>query len=895
MYTSIKRINRKSITARKNTLSILIVSFFLIAIISALGLFQVINHFFYDIFSNHFSKAPPSAVVTVVVDAKSWESESDITSMIIKINKFSPKEILIFKEHPDQFIDIEKLSSNIKIVAIANKRATSSQLIGLELTEEFNQISNIGAAIPPALDAGIIRMSSLEFTTQKGANVKSFLHHYTTKNFSSNYFPINFDKVTPFRIEVTSAQILRNKAIKQLFNNKIVIVGPRTFSKQGMLTIPPRHTGIGLLQFHAISLEAVLNGAELGSFSMLSKLTLIVLFLILIFFVMQKLAVYSSLFVMNFIIIGGVIVLTIVSHAIETILPIGEFIISSILSYWIYFNTLQNQMVVETSKLSATIKNELRSTTQTQNFNETEKPWLEVTSLVQQYLPLNKTIFLEKVPKKHRVKEIQALNCSLSDIKEMSRDYEREPYSSAIRQNTLIEMNRPYFDNKVDGELEFIVPLLFAEKVLGFWVMTVKPCIDWDRSLFIQNVDRFTEQISYLLYNRQVFQKKNYNPTFLQRCSNLLAPKGRDNGLKYHVYSSLKKLSSYQNIFNTMHSSAIIYDLFGQVIEANDKMELIAERYNLNIFNLNTLDLLHKITHKDRDEIRKKLSNIILNLQASNFITSSELDNHTYMVSVTPVIENRNNSDELLDVNAPFSVIGLLVEFVDVASMQEVMAVERKINSLYLNDVYNALSSIQLCQMKLEELNHNPEVKQVLLTMQQQLSNVVKSTNDTHQIFNNMAMPNVKGILPVDLFNIYIALKKSLRTDLSAKNINIYFNAPKITSMVYANQYELISMLSLILTILIEDAQLYSIIKITGKQKLVAGKKIYYISINNNGFGIHKETLINLNRLNNKKDITGDVMKLRQVIDSKNHWHTKPRVFSKLGKGIRFSLTLSGV
>jgi hypothetical protein len=866
-------------------------------ILSIFGLFQAFNHFFYDAFPNVFSPPTTSSVITVVVNDKSWEKESDLTILINKINDFSPKNILIFKEYPESFPDIEKINSNIKIVPIAHKIAITSQLMKLELADGFNEAPHIGAAIPPQLDDGIIRMSSLKFTTHSGNTVQSFLHHFSHRPLSKDYFPINFDKVTPYLVEVTSEQILQDKAVKQLFNNKIVLLGHRTFAEQAILRTPFRHTGLGfsLLQFHALSLEAILNDAELDSFSILSQLALIVSSLLLILFVMKKLSTLSNLFILIFIIIGGSITLNIISHVIESILPVAEFITTALLSYWIYFHTLQNRMVEEINKLSATIKNELSSTTKQQNFNEAEKPWLEITSLVQQYLLLNKTIFLEKIPKDHRVKEIQALNCSLSDIKEMRRDYEREPYSNAIKENAPIEINRPYFENMADGELEFIVPLLFADEVLGFWAMTIKPDITWDRNQFIQNVHSFAEQISYLLYHRQAFQDVTNNQSLIQKSIDLLAPRKNDNRLKFNVHSSLKKLSLYQNMFNTMHSSAIIYDLFGRVIEANHTMEVIAERCNLNVFNLNALDLLHKITHIDRDEIRKKLKDLILNQQTINFTTTSQLDKHTYMISVSPVIENKDKADELIETNTPFSVIGLLVEFVDVGSMQKLMTAERKINSLYLNDVYSALSTVQLCKLELERLNDNPELSPVLLTLQRQLNNVVKSTDDVHQILDKLIAPNESNLLPVDLINIYAMAKKQLEASLSAKKIQLTFNAPKIATMVYANQYELISMVKLMITILIEDAQLGSKIRVVGKQKIISGKKIYYISIANNGFGIPKETLRNITQSPSKNDLNGDVMKLRQLIDNSHHWHAKPRIFSKLGKGMRFSLILSGV
>jgi hypothetical protein len=260
-------------------------------------------------------------VVIVVVNDKSWAKKDNLTALINKINEFSPKDILLFKEYPEQFPNIKELHPNINIVPISHKKITNRQLIELELAEGFNKTPHIGAAIPPQLGDGIIRMSSLQFTTHKGIKVKSFLHHFTPTPLNKDYFPINFDKVTPFLVKVTSDQILQDKSVKQLFNKKIVTLGHSTFAKQAILRTPFRHTNLGfsLLEFHAISLEAVLNDAELNSLSIVNQIILISCNILLILFIMNKFSIHSNLFLLYLIISVGAILLNLISHAIESL------------------------------------------------------------------------------------------------------------------------------------------------------------------------------------------------------------------------------------------------------------------------------------------------------------------------------------------------------------------------------------------------------------------------------------------------------------------------------------------------------------------------------------------------------------------------------------------------
>jgi len=66
------------------------------------------------------------------------------------------------------------------------------------------------------------------------------------------------------------------------------------------------------------------------------------------------------------------------------------------------------------------------------DFYKLDEHWGQVITFVDQTLNLNRVIFLEKVEGDHRVREVQALRCSLDDIDERRRDFERVPYSDAI-------------------------------------------------------------------------------------------------------------------------------------------------------------------------------------------------------------------------------------------------------------------------------------------------------------------------------------------------------------------------------------------------------------------------------------------------------------------------------
>lgn len=882
----------------KTTIVLLIIAATLIWLLSSVGFFNTVNNAVYEATPSLFSSNAASNMVTVSVDNELWKAPSTRQALINKISNFDAKEIIVFEEDAKTLTSLKILKDQITIVPIVQKVIGKSGAFELHLDEEIELNKYKGFALPPELERGKVRNATLKGTLNNQETINSFLVNYGANIEDKTFFRINYDVISPFISQLTAQQILSGKVTAQLFKNKTIILGKTSNANQSIIVTPynPNGLGISLLQYYAISLDAVSSNAELTQTTAILSLLFILLTLSSILFLMQKLSLHSNIFVLTFIIIAGIITITILSHVTATIWPISEFILSALASYWIYFHNLQNHMAKEVRSLSRTIKHELSTSAEQISFNEVENPWLEITSFVQQYLQLNKTIFLEKVENDHRVREIHSLNCSIDDIQEMRRDYERQPYSDAIKENSAIEISRPYFKHNVDGEMEFIAPLMFAGEILGFWAMTYSPEQDWNKKKFLLNVESFSEQIGHLLYRRNTFQLNSKNPdSTTKKFIKSLFPNRADDSLKYNVFHSLKRLSLYQNIFNTMHSSAIIYDLFGRVVEANTSMEHLSNRSSLNIFNLNSLELLHNITGMDKDDIRSKLRQVVLLQKNTHFTTTSKLDDHTYMVSVSPVIADNKKTTVISDNEHPFSVLGILVEFIDVGSIHHIVSTERNLTTQYLTKSNQALSQLVQLQKQLIEKDVNAESDNITEQVSNKIQQLVNSNIEIQNLLHNLANNEVSTVLPVDLYKTYLASLSNSQKILASKHITINVAFPDVTPLVMANRDELLSILQLVFSVLTDDAQINSNINITCKYKQIRGKQAIHLSVENIGFGVPKEHIEQIGQSEYINEETSEAIKLKQLLTGLDNWNARARVHTKLGKGIRFSFIFTGV
>ena len=93
--------------------------------------------------------------------------------------------------------------------------------------------------------------------------------------------------------------------------------------------------------------------------------------------------------------------------------------------------------------------------------------------MINQSLNLKRMIFLERVPNDHRLKEIKAFECSIHDVVDLRRDYERTPYSTVIQEQKPLLQTKPYLLPLAVEDQQYLAPLMFAGDVLGFWAFTV--------------------------------------------------------------------------------------------------------------------------------------------------------------------------------------------------------------------------------------------------------------------------------------------------------------------------------------------------------------------------------------------------------------------------------------
>jgi CHASE2 domain-containing sensor protein len=704
-------------------------------------------------------------------------------------------------------------------------------------------------------------------------------------------YTVNFNGKLSGLPNVSIKRAMAGGIIQALVNGKTVVVG---FGTSG--TIPGLHTPVisnnktmSMLEFHGYAIDTLMSKSWIKTAG--PGLTLILLIVV----VLINLAAYkylnirlSFLFVFSIAILSLYLILTWLALSyFFAWTPLVEVLAVQIgLSIFIFTRKAvleeegTKRMLIETS-----IKLEKRFLPE--SFYTSEEYWAQLIVFVSQTLQLNKVIFLEKVEDDHRLKEVKSFNCLLSDIYERRRDYEREPYSSAITENSPVEVKRPFFKDIKEGEREFVVPLIFANDVLGFWAFTIEPSIVPELSAFISVVRDYAAQISELLYQRRHRELQKRELTGLRKLLRHEVARVFYKELNENMALLEERLILLEKILNDMNTSTILYDLFGRVIYINKQMFELLKSAGIAPYNMTALDLAVKLSAVEPERVRLLLQKVVLDQEVMSLSASLESDpNKAYILYVKPIIYD--DSGMTSSRAHPFHVLGTLFDLVDVSYLKALDAFKENLLTDMDYRLRNHLEAIALAASLLSR-EALPEAQRKLAVgmLNEKVQAVGNFLRDTQEHLKKDMFINELELYPVDIRKPVIAGVEELSEEARLRKIQLNLKIPDLASMVFASpklKEVIIDLLKIIMNDSVEDGKITIIMEETSQWVIC--------TFSNTGLGLPAELFQKYIYSDTEEISSGELKKLRAVIKQVNQWGGELDASSDIGVGMRFIMRL---
>ncbi len=298
-----------------------------------------------------------------------------------------------------------------------------------------------------------------------------------------------------------------------------------------------------------------------------------------------------------------------------------------------------------------------------------ENYWKYIIVMIEQVLSLKRSIFLENISGYDRVIEIESLHCSLEDIQEKRRKYTRMPYSTAIKENNLIEVKN-YFKNTKDDEMEFLIPFVFEKQVLGFWAFTVTHDHFIQDPKFKEVIKMYADEIARLLYQRQIYNQYTSKNIFWKKLFSFKNTRQLFGRLYRSFAIFEKELINLDSIFYRVNSAAIYYDLFGKVLKINNRMIDILRQENIRPFEVTIIELIKTLTKSDPIESRRYMEEIILQHQPRLIPIKLEKAKLSGYIKIQ-ILKEQSSRVEETGIATPFTLSGILLEIIEVHENKE--------------------------------------------------------------------------------------------------------------------------------------------------------------------------------------------------------------------------------
>lgn len=515
---------------------------------------------------------------------------------------------------------------------------------------------------------------------------------------------------------VSLERALKGGLIPELVKGKSVIIGFSDPAHEPLLRTPlGEGRDISLLDYRAFALDTLIADKAIAEIPLFVR----VLFIALI--------VFTGLLLHTLLEIRFIIWLTLATTTVfigaswlllvfgQIWFPVTESLMAFLLTFLLIFRqrVLLSEQAVNDMALNLSAK--LKQRVMHESFYSSNEHWSQVITMVNQTLSLTRAIFLEKMPGDHRVREVKSLNCSINDISELRRDYERDPYKTAIDRGGPIRIELAnYLSKHETAEDQYLVPLIFGGNPLGFWAFGISPENAAKIPSFEGTIRDFGKQIGELLFRRQEWQaqdqqKNSFAGNYLDLSRNIPHEE-----LRNFIDLFEARVNTLETVFSELGTATILYDLFGRVLMVNRRMVEIMKDAGLAPYEMTALDLAATLTGLPVDEIRGHFQRVLLEHREISLATHRiQAGEDTYLLRIKPLTESKQTLT--IAEASPFSIYGILFELIDLSDVARQEQSRNRLVGSLAGRLSELLAPTTATFDKLADETITPETRQTLI------------------------------------------------------------------------------------------------------------------------------------------------------------------------------------
>ncbi|CAM4165244.1 hypothetical protein VRRI112168_16460 [Vreelandella rituensis] len=850
---------------------------------STLGVFQLPNAWMHWQFHRlNLGDRPVPQVVLVEANFEQ-RGKTEWFELVEQLKQFDPTNIG-FLHQPVELTEeqLERLREAGVVIGQTAAQASGDNRV---LTLPPSQIlDNLGVHQPRIVDDGEGYIST-EATVASGAQGTAVAENPFLVDFrpGMNYLPV-----------IQAERVLRGDLTRDLVSGRVVLVGRSIDpTNPSLLTPLPEEASVSRLIYAGYAVDTLLRGQPLHTTHWWQNLLFLLAVLGAAALLHFRLGAKHSLGVA----VGGMIIMLTAGwlslHFLGLVVPVAELIAFHLFLWYQLSRREQRLESATVRKLLRASSSRLHDRLLPSDFNASQDPWGQIILLTTQILNLDRAILLERRGSAKHLQEVKAYRCSLEDIDERRRDFERTPYSTALAEGGPILLSKTFLKNPEPGSHQFIVPLEFNGQLLGFLSGEVTEGALDNNPLFLPLLGNFGNQIGELLYQRQLEQaRQRSDQSQWKRLMRLDAVESEYEALSEVSQLFERRLLLLENVVDSLHTSTILYDLFGQVMQVNRQMEELVKRSGLSVFTMTAADAIATLGGMPLSTAREHLQHMVVTEESLTFAAKLPGVEGAFSLNVRPLkgAEGETSSQT----KTPFRIHGFLLELVNVTHLVRLERLKDELSNKISADLRNQLEAAllaaelgrqddvaaadkavfgELVERKLQQMSHT-------LTRSQSITNAVQDISRLSDF-------------PVSVSALAEDLTKRWKSRLASQELTFNLERLPFSAFVRVDVTQIENTLDRIVAVLVEDASPGGVIRLNLQEKHEDDTFWTTFFFENTGYGMPEERL-QAAMTDSARATTPAMHRLRQAGDQIILWGGELKATTAIGKGIRFELRLPG-
>ncbi len=673
---------------------------------------------------------------------------------------------------------------------------------------------------------------------------------------------------------VTAEAVVAGRIPDALFNGKLVLIGEALGPGEAGYTTPldvAGGKGMTLAELHAYTIEAVAQGQltkpvpELGAYT-------IALLIVAITIVLHWLLSLSGALLADLLISTVLLTAAWLSRLqFQASLPLFDWYLAQWLTAILAASAILRADERALRYVMLDVLNRVRERLTPANVLASNDPWGVIMRFTQEVFDVKRQAYLECLPSQQRIREIAAQGCSLDEILELRRDYGRSPYKEALQAGGIIALQRPFL-NIPEGETQFIAPLDFAGRLYGFWAFSVETQKVASFDSWQRIAEEVRVQVGELLFHQQQWQEQRQarvNPNITTDAAR--THRSLTQNLIQGVTMLEKRLTLMEQANASLSTGYLLYDLFGNLIQANAPVEAFARDVNLKIYQLSAYEVLCELL-EDPAAARGLMDQVLMQqTTASSPVPLSGKKDRGLYVYVHPITESSGVADSAS--LAPFDLVGVLLELIDFSDAWEIFAHRQ-------NFIARTAESIESTTQRLANLDS---------TQQSALEQLKHDVDLLQRVANSPQTRLVSANVPVDFCSMLNATLDNLSSLIADRHLRIERSPSVRNCFVLTGPSSLSDILKELFFLLIENAYDHSLIEISLWSDI--NRDRLFLHIESQGVGLPNDALQDLLAGNTEEQ--GEQWKqLGKLAKRLGRIQATLSGYSDVGEGLQLDLSL---